>query len=69
MFQPPFAPPFGSYPQQTFYPQDTKAMLRSEIMEKHPNNSNLLQRLRDMSDEQAKELASNQELFTKWMEQ
>lgn len=50
------------------YTQDAKTMLRSEIIEKYPNNTILLQKLRDMSDEQANELATNQELFIKWME-
>ena len=61
-------PQFG-YPQPQLYQQDTKSMLRSQIMEKHPQNTILLQRLDDMSEEQAKELATNQSLFFKWMEQ
>lgn len=48
---------------------NTKDILKSEIMEKYSYNTNLLRRLNDMSDEQAKELAANQELFVTWMEQ
>lgn len=62
---------FGGFPAQQppMYNQDTRSLLRSEIMEKHPNNQVLLQRLRDMSDEQAKELAGNQQLFLQWLDQ
>lgn len=42
---------------------NTKDILKGEIMEKYPYNTALLRRLHDISDEQAKELAANQELF------
>lgn len=76
-FNVPFAPPGMpfeqpypmAFPNTQMYNQDNKAMLRSEILEKHSNNTVLLQRLRDMSEEQAKELANNQQLFVQWLEQ
>lgn len=43
--------------------------VRNKILEKHSNNSVLLQRLQDMSEEQVKELANNQMLLNKWLEQ
>lgn len=66
MYQGMEAQPFNTFPYQQL---DNKSMLRSEIMERHPQNPTLLQRLRDMSEEQANELANNQELFTQWLEQ
>lgn len=67
----PFEQPFNpmAFANAPMYNQDNKAMLRSEILEKHSNNTVLLQRLRDMSEEQAKELANNQQLFVQWLEQ
>lgn len=57
------------YNQQQFYQPDPKSILRNEITNRSSNSSVLLQRLHDMSEEQARKLASDKSLFERWMNQ
>ena len=56
-------------PNQLQYQQEPKWALRSMILEKDPNSCVFLQRVRDMSDQQAQFLLDDPSLFIQWMNQ